>query len=159
MTRSDDSDLLRKAVKLAQSSRERGNHPFGALLTAADGTVVLEAENTVVTEHDATGHAETNLVRLASSRYERRELQDMTLYTATEPCAMCAGAIYWAGIGAVVYAFSETALAALTGPDDENPTMTLPCRDVFAAGQTPTVVRGPVDLPEAAEVHDDFWNA
>lgn len=137
MTRSDDSDLLRKAVKLAQSSRERANHPFGALLTAADGTVVLEAENTVVTEHDATGHAETNLVRLA----------------------MCAGAIYWAGIGAVVYAFSETALAALTGPDDENPTMTLPCRDVFAAGQKPTVVRGPFDLPEAAEVHDDFWNA
>lgn len=157
MTDFDDTDLLRKAVDLAQSARDNGNHPFGALLVAADGTVVLEAENTVVTERDATGHAETNLVRLASSRYEVADLAHMTMYSSTEPCAMCAGAVYWSGIGAVVYAFSETDLAALTGSNDENPTMTLPCRYVFAAGQRPTSVRGPFDLPEAAAVHEGFW--
>lgn len=157
MTESGDADLLRRAVALAQTSRDNGNHPFGALLVDREGTVVLEAQNTVVTERDATGHAETNLVRLASSRYDRTDLADMTMYTSTEPCAMCSGAVYWSGIGTVVYAFSETDLASLTGPDAENPTMTLPCRYVFAAGQRPTAVRGPFDLPEAAAVHDGFW--
>lgn len=159
MTEHDDLSLLRRAVALARSSRDAGNHPFGALLVTADGSVALEAQNTVVTESDATGHAETNLVRLASSTFRRGELADMTLYTSTEPCAMCSGAIYWSGIGTVVYAFAEADLAALTGADDENPTMTLPCRDVFAAGQRPTTVRGPVHLAEAAAVHDGFWNA
>ncbi|ORM27761.1 nucleoside deaminase [Williamsia sp. 1135] len=159
MTELDDALLLRRAVALAWSSRNAGNHPFGALLVTADGYVALEAQNTVVTGSDATGHAETNLVRLASSTFRRGELADMTLYTSTEPCAMCSGAVYWSGIGTVVYALAESALAELTGADEENPTMTLPCRDVFAAGQRPTIVRGPIHLPEAAAVHEGFWTS
>jgi len=60
-----DHDLLLRAVVLAGAARDSGNHPFGALLATADGGVRLTAQNTVVTERDATGHAETNLVRLA----------------------------------------------------------------------------------------------
>ena len=152
-----DEALLRRAAALARAARNRGNHPFGSLLAEADGTVVLEAENTVVTEADATGHAETNLVRLASRRYPRETLGRMTLYTSTEPCAMCSGAIYWSGIGQVVYALAESALAELTGPDPENPTLRLPCREVFARGQRPVEVRGPFPLPEALAVHEGFW--
>jgi tRNA(Arg) A34 adenosine deaminase TadA len=159
MTDLDDTALLRRAIVLARASRDGGNHPFGALLAGDDGAVVLEAQNTVVTERDATGHAETNLVRTASAIFSPASLATMTLYTSTEPCAMCSGAIYWAGIGTVVYALSESDLAAVTGDDPENPTMSLPCREVFAAGQRPTVVRGPVDLPEAIDVHEGFWNA
>jgi len=58
-------ELMRRAIARAEQSVEHGNHPFGALLVDADGNVVLEAENTVVTERDCTGHAETNLMRLA----------------------------------------------------------------------------------------------
>ncbi len=104
-----------------------------------------------------TDFDDTDLLRMASSRYDRSDLTHMTMYTSSEPCAMCSVAVYWSGIGAVVYAFSETDLAALTGSDDENPKMTLPCRYVFAAGQRPTAVHGPFDLPEAAEVHEGFW--
>lgn len=153
----DDEALLLQAVALAQAARDRGNHPFGALLADADGTVLLEAENTVVTTADATGHAETNLVRLASRRFDRGTLRAITLYTSTEPCAMCAAAIYWSGIGTVVYALAESALAELTGPDPENPTLALPCREVFARGQRPVAVRGPHPLPAATGVHDGFW--
>jgi tRNA(Arg) A34 adenosine deaminase TadA len=152
-----DEPLLQRAIALAGAAREHGNHPFGSLLADADGTVLLEAENTVVTDADATGHAETNLVRLASRRYARDALQTMALYTSTEPCAMCSGAIYWSGIGEVVYALAESALAELTGPDPENPTLSLPCREVFARGQRPVAVRGPFALPEAVAVHDGFW--
>ena len=66
-----DSDLghLRSARALSRRSRERGNQPFGALLTGPDGQVLLEAEDTVVTGPDCTGHAVTNLMRLASRQF------------------------------------------------------------------------------------------
>lgn len=151
--------MLRRAIELARSARAHGNHPFGALLADADRRVVLEAENTVVTERDATGHAETNLVRAAGQAFGRAELATMTLYTSTEPCAMCAGAIYWSGISRVVYALSEAGLRELTGSDPENPTLALPCREVFAAGQRAVEVLGPYDLGEAVEVHQGFWTS
>jgi len=151
-------ELLRQAIAVARQSREHGNHPFGALLADPDGTVLLSAENTVVTGSDATGHAETNLVRLASARYSTSELRGLTLYTSTEPCAMCSGAIYWSGIGTVVYALSEAELYEMTGSDENNPTLVLPCRTVFAAGQRPTVVAGPYPIDEARAVHAGFWN-
>ncbi|WP_104475335.1 nucleoside deaminase [Microterricola pindariensis] len=154
-----DLDRLLDSIRVAERSRSHGNHPFGAVLTDAAGSVLLEAENTVVTTGDATGHAETNLVRLASRDYTPAELDSCTLYTSCEPCAMCSGAIYWSGIGRVVYALAEAELYAITGANPENPTMRLPCREVFAAGQRPTVVVGPAEAlaAEARAVHDGFW--
>lgn len=153
----EDEKFLLAAIELAAHARRGGNHPFGSLLVL-DGEATLEAGNTVVTGQDATGHAETNLVRLASRTYRREELAKATLYTSTEPCAMCAGAVYWSGIGRVVYALGEDELLALTGANDENPTMALPCREVFAAGQRPIDVIGPCLHEQAAAVHDGFWN-
>lgn len=152
-----DEELLRRAIAISSSARGHGNHPFGALLTDAAGTVLLEAENTVVTGRDVTGHAETNLVRLASARYTPAELRGCTLSTSCEPCAMCSGAIYWSGIGRVVYALSEEGLLALTGDHPENPTLNLPCRTVFAAGQGTIEVSGPQLEAEAAAPHRGFW--
>jgi tRNA(Arg) A34 adenosine deaminase TadA len=150
-------DLLLQAVAVAASARLNGNHPFGALLADQAGQVLLTAENTVVTNSDATGHAETNLVRLASAGYSADQLADLILYTSTEPCAMCSGAIFWSGIGAVVYALPETELYELTGNDPANLTLLLSCREVFAAGRRPITVEGPFDLPEARQVHAGFW--
>jgi tRNA(Arg) A34 adenosine deaminase TadA len=152
----DDEALLRRAITIAQAARDHGNHPFGCLLAAADGGVLMEAENTVVTEADATGHAETNLVRLASRRYSRDALSGMALYASTEPCAMCSGAIYFSGIGQVVYALAGDALAGLTASDPDNPGLDLPCREVFSRGGRTVEVRGPFALPEAVAVHDGF---
>ena len=152
-----DITMLRTAIAVAERSRVHGNHPFGAVLVAPDGTVLAEAENTVVTERDATGHAEANLARIASKRFDRADLRRSTLYTSTEPCAMCSGAIYWTGIGRVVYGLAETELLALTGSHHENPTLALPCREVFARGQTPVTVVGPALQDEAARPHKGFW--
>ncbi|MFJ7990531.1 nucleoside deaminase [Streptomyces sp. NPDC096351] len=159
-TTATDTDLarLRTSVDVARRSRAAGNHPFGAILTGPDGEILLEAENTVTTERNATGHAETNLVRLATEKYDADFLRTCTLYTSTEPCAMCSGAIYWGNIGRVVYALGEDELLALTGANEENPTMALPCREVFKAGQRDLPVVGPIDIPEAREIHTGFWN-
>ncbi|TKA10291.1 nucleoside deaminase [Actinacidiphila oryziradicis] len=156
-TPADDEKHLLAAIDIAARSRAHGNHPFGALLVLG-GEIVLEAENTVVTGQDATGHAETNVVRLACRTYRREQLPESTLYTSTEHCAMCAGAVYWSGIRRVVYALGEDELLAVTGANPDNPTMSLPCREVFARGQRPTSVSGPSLHAPAAAVHDGFWN-
>lgn len=150
--------LLTRAVEVAQASRDRGNHPFGAVLGAADGQILLEAGNTVVTERDVTGHAELNLVRAAGRHFEAEELAGCTLYSSTEPCAMCAGGIYWSGIGRVVYALPERDLYRLTGADPQNPTMQLGVRAVLEAGQRHVEVVGPVELAAARAVHEGFWH-
>lgn len=155
---SADVTYLRAAIALARRSRQRGNHPFGALLVDAAGVVAAEAENTVVSERDVTGHAETNLVRIAGRKFGRAYLRSSTMYTSTEPCAMCSGAIYWGGIGRVVYGLSEAGLLELTGSHQDNPTMSLPCRDVFAHGQGSVTVVGPALEDEARSVHDGFWS-
>jgi tRNA(Arg) A34 adenosine deaminase TadA len=151
-----DRGWLERAVVLAWEARWRGDHPFGALFVAADGTVV-EAHNSVVTGSDPTGHAETNLVRLVGA-LDRGSLGSGTLYTSTEPCAMCAGAIYWSGIGRVVFALSEAALSGMVDEEDGVPPLRLPCRDLFGHGGRPIVVDGPADLPSATAVHEGFWN-
>jgi tRNA(Arg) A34 adenosine deaminase TadA len=150
-------EFLRMAIRVAARSRERGNHPFGAILVDPQGNVLLEAENTVVTAHDVTGHAETNLARMASQKFAPDVLATCTLYTSTEPCVMCAGAIYWSNIGRVVFGLGEAGLAKLTGNDPENLTMHLPCRDVFARGRRSIQVIGPELEEEAARVHEGFW--
>ena len=150
-----DERHLRQAIDLAHMARAAGNHPFGALVVAADGTALAEAGNSVATD-GPTGHAELNAVR-AIAHLGPATLTGATLYTSTEPCAMCAGAIYWSGIGRVVYALAEDALRAMTGDDPANPTMALPCRDVFARGQRQTMVEGPALEEEARAVHAGFW--
>jgi len=151
-------DLLRRAIALAQSACDHGNHPFGALLTDADGKILLEAENSVVTKKDATGHAEINLVRMASQRYDRDFLATCILYTSTEPCAMCSGAIYWANIRQVVFGQSEATLKTFTGNHPENPSLSLPCREVFKRGQHSVSVVGPLLEEEANQPHHEFWH-
>jgi tRNA(Arg) A34 adenosine deaminase TadA len=154
----DDTALIRRAFEIARRAVNHGNHPFGALLADAAGKIVLESENTVETAKDPTGHAETNLVRAAGTKFSKAELAGMTLYTSTEPCAMCSGAIYWAGIGRVVYGLSEAGLLNLTGSNPSNETMHLPCREVLARGQRIVAVTGPLLEEEAALVHAGFWN-
>lgn len=148
---------LRRAIQVSADARAHGNHPFGAILVAPDGTVVLEAENTVITGNDVTDHAETNLVRKAWQSIPRDELPGYTLVTSCEPCAMCSGAIYWSGIGAVVYGLSEEGLASLTGADPDDPMLMHPCRAVFADGGREITVIGPLLEDEAAVPHRGFW--
>lgn len=154
-----DLQHLRTAIEVAQAARERGNHPFGAILVDENNQVLAQAENTVVTERDCTGHAETNLMRLASQRFSGEQLERCTLYTSTEPCAMCAAAIHWGNVRRVVYALSATSLYELVGPSPDH--LMLPCEEVFSRTGRHTEVLGPaLELDEEAKaVHYGFWTA
>jgi tRNA(Arg) A34 adenosine deaminase TadA len=106
---------------------------------------------------DMTAHAERMLATRASKSCGPAFLGGCTLYSSAEPCAMCSGAIYWTGIGRVVFGQTEKSLKDMTGDHPENPTLDLPCRAVFAAGQRKVEVVGPLLETEAAALQSDFW--
>lgn len=146
---------LHRADDVARRAMGMGRHPFGALLVAPDGETVLAEQGNIDTVH----HADATLARTVSLTYPASYLWQCTLVTTFEPCAMCTGTVYWANIGHIVYGASEEALLALTGNHPDNPTLSLPCRDVLVRGQKPIRVTGPV--PELAaqlvNTHRDFW--
>jgi tRNA(Arg) A34 adenosine deaminase TadA len=143
--------LVRHAIELARQARLAGDHPFGSLLVL-DDAVVLTATNTVNTDRDPTAHAETNLIAAAIRRLDPAQLGRATLYTSCEPCAMCAGKMYWAGIRSVVYALPSEELAAFAGRD-----FLVPCRELFARAVDAVHVIGPVLVDEARDVHRGYW--
>ena len=146
---------LRQAQAVAGQALQQGRHPFGAVLVGPDHETVWLAQGNV----DSVNHAEAVLAREAARHWTPEELWACTLYTTVEPCAMCAGTQYWANIGRVVYGLAEQRLLALTGNHAENPTLDLPCREVFSRGQKAIEVIGPVaDIEEEiAALHRSFW--
>lgn len=154
-------DLLfvRQVIALSHDARAQGHHPFAALVVDTGGNVIASAVNgSRPPEGDPTRHAELVAVAQAARALAPADLRDCTLYTSAEPCAMCAGAAYWCGVGRVVYALSEARLLSLTGSHPENPTLAIPCREVFARGQRVVQVVGPALEDEAARAHEGFWN-
>lgn len=154
----DDIALLRESIRVGLEARAAGNHPFGAVLADANGQILMTMGNNYLVDK-GPGHAETNLARTAATTYDQDFLATCTLYSAFEPCSMCAGTIYWAGIGRVVFGVTELRLAEMTGDNPENLTMSLSCRDVLAAGQREVIVEGPFAAveEEALKSHEGFW--
>ena len=146
---------LRQANQVAKAALEKGRHPFGAILVAPDNETVLLEQGNI----DTVNHAESTLARLAAEQFDSDFLWECTLFTTAEPCAMCAGTLYWANIGKLVYGISERQLLAFTGSHDENPTMDVPCRTIFEHGQKAIQVWGPIEelAAEICDLHQAFW--
>ncbi|WP_133010739.1 nucleoside deaminase [Marinomonas flavescens] len=152
-----DEQHLRHSFKLADDAKQQGIHPFSAVLVDESGEVLMEQVNGYLPDLDMTGHAERLIMTRASKAYRPEFLNKCSLFISAEPCAMCAGAIYWSGVGRVVYGLSEERLKGITGNHPENPTLALPCRTVFESGQRQTEVIGPVLEDDAAALHNGVW--
>ncbi|BAU43409.1 nucleoside deaminase [Leptolyngbya sp. O-77] len=150
-----DLVMLRRAIALSHSARESGNRPFGAVLANPSGQILAEAENTQITDHDCTGHAETNLLRQMDKSLSLEALEQCTLYASTEPCPMCAGAVFWSGVGRLMYALSSDRLYKTQG---ESPyQLPLSAEEVLKHGKRPVEVIGPVLEEEALEAFSGFF--
>lgn len=147
--------FLRLSNDVARRAMEIGNHPFGAVLVAPDHETVLMTQCNI----DTVNHAESTLARIAASNFTPEYLWDCTLYTAVEPCCMCAGTIYWSNIGRVVYGMSEKRLLECTANHHENPTMSLSVQYVFAHGQKKIDLLGPFNEieEETIQMQKAFW--
>ncbi|RCW50730.1 MULTISPECIES: nucleoside deaminase [unclassified Halanaerobium] len=159
MSWKDHTYYLKESIKEAEAAVKHNNMPFGAILVDQAGNIILRQENIEITESDCTGHAETQLMVQASKKYDKKILKECTLYTTVEPCAMCSGAIYWGNVGRVVFGLSEKKLLKITGNDEQNPTLDLPCRKVFQSGQKDIEVIGPIPelKTELSRFYKDFF--
>ncbi|MFW5709225.1 MAG: nucleoside deaminase [Chloroflexota bacterium] len=137
---------IRLCINLAQAAKDRGDGPYGAILVY-EGNQILQAENTTQSEHDVTRHAEMNLINQAYRQLDPVVLRQCTLYASTEPCAMCAGAIYWAGIPRVVFGCSVRRQVAIL-----NGGLAVDSSMIFDRGNRHITVIGPILEDEAAKV-------
>jgi len=155
MTRAQMIRHLRAANDVAKEMKKFGHHPFGAVLVAPDNEQILMHQGNV----SVVRHAETELSRRAAETYTPEYLAKCTLVTTMEPCVMCAGNVYFANIGSVLFGAPESTLRKLTGTSKANPTMNLPCKQVFDAGQKSIQVLGPIAEmeDELSEPHKGFW--
>jgi tRNA(Arg) A34 adenosine deaminase TadA len=156
--RATDTDALylRRAFAIAARSRESGQRPFAALVVR-DGEVLAETASSRPKGRNATAHSELRALSAAAELHGPAELARATLYASAEPCAMCAGAVYWSGVGRVVFGLSEASLRRLTGDHPSNPTLNLPCRELFGRGQRSIEVIGPYLEDEALVPHQGYW--
>ncbi|AXR79346.1 nucleoside deaminase [Natrarchaeobaculum sulfurireducens] len=152
MTASVDEQYIRQAIDLAERAVENGNTPFGSLLVR-DGTVLRTAENTTVTDDDLAAHPECKLARWAGQELEADERTDVTMYTSTEPCPMCASAIHYAGLGRVVFSVAGSTLNDLRGGG----VIDVPCSEIIDRAGGETTVDGPVLEEAGCAVHESFF--
>ena len=154
-----DLDLLRRTFALADEARADGSAPYGALIADAGGNVVVEKGNTSgLPGGNPTQHAELVSAADAYGVLGYEGMNAATLYASTEPCTMCSGAAYWAGIGRVVYGMSAARLFQFTGDNPARAGFALPCRDILQNGTRPVTVSGPLLEDEAAQSHRGYWH-
>lgn len=142
-----DLDAMQRAIDASRAALDAGDMPYGATLVSEQGEVLHVAGNRQVSSGDCTAHAEVVLVREASARLGLAALRGSTVYASGEPCAMCSGALFWAGVRRVVYAASTDAMAELFGGD----LLPIRCAQALAGAIPPVRVDGPV-AAEAALV-------
>lgn len=107
-----DEQMMRQVLALARLAQASGNHPFGAALSK-DGRFLEGASDRSVSENDPTYHAELSLIQQYCRTNELLSLEGLTLYSNVEPCPMCAGAIYYAGVSRLVFSVSRTTFYSL----------------------------------------------
>lgn len=149
----DDNKLLRAALEVARRSFQAGNLPFGCLLADPEGIILAEGENTVLTDSDSIAHCEINLVHQFAGKYDPGFLEHCSVYASTEPCPMCTGAIFWSGIGRIVFALSKEAYHAISGTTDPAYVFDISAEKLLSFGKRKVHVSGPLLEEEASQFY------
>ncbi len=150
---------LRHAFALAAKARARGDRPFAAVIVADDGTTLAEGLSTQGAGGGGTlAHSEMNACQAAiSAGIPRPRLRRATIYCSGEPCSMCASAIFYTGIGRVVYGLSAAAILHLRNAQPHTAGLALSCRQVLDAAAEPVEIVGPCLEEEGAVPHRGYW--
>ena len=98
--------FMQLALLEAEEAFEKGEIPVGAVVVL-NNKVIAKAHNLTQTLNDVTAHAEMQALTSAFHYLGAKYLNDCILYVTLEPCVMCAGALYWAQIGKIVYGASD----------------------------------------------------
>ncbi|EPX75372.1 cytosine deaminase [Schizosaccharomyces octosporus yFS286] len=152
-----DVKYLRQAINVSGEARKHGNHPFGCVIVDEHDKEVTITENRVPSA-DATQHAELCAVSTITKIRDAESLLKCTLYSSTEPCAMCFGAIFWSGIGRIVFGFSNANLVRLAQLNPKNFYLRVSSKEIAKSASRPIEVLGPFLEDEAAIPHSHYWD-
>jgi tRNA(Arg) A34 adenosine deaminase TadA len=155
-----DAQWLRRAFALAEAAVVAVDQAYGAVLVGRHGRLIAEAGQARERSSDPTAHAEMLALREASVSAGREAMMGGTLYSSTEPCPMCTGAIGWSWISRLVF-------GARQGRTYEfNPASAVPrwrepvdCRVLLSNLEPPFVVVGPCLEEEALHAHRAWLEA
>lgn len=131
-----ETEAMALAIAASRQARDKGDNPFGATLVSAEGRILLTSPNTEKTTHDCTAHAELVLVREATQKLGADSLKGASVFASGEPCAMCSGAMFWAGITRVVYAATAQDIQDALG----GPVLPAGCAEVLTPANPPVQV-------------------
>ena len=148
-----DKQLLIAALEVAKRSLDKGNLPFGCVLADSDGKIIEEGENTVITEHDSIAHCEINLVHKLSGKYQTGYLENCSVYASTEPCPMCTAAIFWSGIGRIVFALSKDGYHSIAGTKNPAHLFDISSEKLLSYAGRKVSVLGPLMEDEASQFY------
>lgn len=148
-----DLSFIEAAIEQSRLAAKAGEYPYGAVLVHRD-KILLSGYNTTQSTRDITAHAELSLIRQAALLFSGDYLSECVLYASCEPCAMCAGALYWSGIGRLVYACSTELDAKISDMP-----FAIPCRSILSVQSGHTIdVHGPLLEDKAAQTLRDYWS-
>jgi tRNA(Arg) A34 adenosine deaminase TadA len=149
-----DTQAMHLAIQASQQALNNGDMPFGAALVSKSGEVLIVDQNTQNSGKDCTAHAELVLIRNAQKKLPQGAMQGASIYASGEPCAMCTGAIFWAGIERIVYAASQEDILQTLGGNS------LPIRsfEVLKDASPKVTVQGPLMRQAAINVLQQFKN-
>jgi tRNA(Arg) A34 adenosine deaminase TadA len=148
-----DREFMHRANVMAAQTAAKGNSSYGAVLVK-DGKILMEFGNDARMTGDATHHAETGLISIASRKFGRETVAASVLYTSTEPCIMCCGAIRSAGIKKFCYGVTAIQVTRLRGA--KVPDKPLQCRETFARiGAGDVAIYGPLLEEAGLKIHAD----
>jgi len=139
----DDVYFMREAIKEAKKAMEKDEVPVGAVVVCRN-RIIARAHNLTETLNDPTAHAEMQAITAATSAIGGKYLTDCIIYVTLEPCLMCAGALFWAQAGGLIY-----------GADDEKRGFTLPGKTIL---HPKTLVQRGILKEECSELLSDFFN-
>ena len=148
-----EEDLLRSALEVAKRSLEKGNLPFGCILVDSTGNILLEGENTVITDNDSIAHCEINLVHQLAGKYDAAFLEKCSVYASTEPCPMCTAAVFWSGIGRIVYALSKEKYHEIADTSNPAHILDLSAKELLSHGRRKVEIIGPLLEEEASRFY------
>lgn len=143
-----DHAAMSQAIEASRQALAAGDMPFGATLASPTGEVLWVARNTQVSTQDCMAHAETVLVQQAQKTLGPQALQGATVYASGEPCAMCSGALFWAGVRRVVFAATTQDIAQTLG----GPVLPATAQQVLGAGTPAVQVQGGLQRSDALAV-------
>jgi len=152
----NDIKHLRHAFTVAEKSFREGNLPFGCILLSPEGTIIEDGENLVITSENSIAHCEIVLINKLAGKYEREYLRKCAIYATTEPCPMCTAAIFWSGIGKLVYALSKEGYHAVANTTNPDHLFDLSSKQLLKHGGRKVEVNGPLMEEEAKTIYTQW---